>query len=410
MSQRFTWGWMQVLVAFLIQSVSSGALMYSYSVIAVPFNDTFQPSRMVLMLGIPAMMLVSGLVSPFLGASIDKKPLRGLLTFALAATAGGFVLLSMVTAMWQVPVIYAALMAFGLSLLGPLSASTLVSRWFLRRRGMALGIAAMGTSFGGFLYPQLIQAVSDALEWRSALRVMGLTIGLLIIPVWLLTVDHPRKKGLDPDGKPLLATAGDMPQGEYNSTGAVIRVPAFWAIALIVGVMFAAFTAVLGNLSPFVLDSGLSAEQGARMIAMIALMAIPGTLLFGWLADRLDTRAAMALVVASIALGLLCYIGASYFWIMAGSVLIGLGGGGMIPIWSAQLANAFGPWSYGRVMGLMNPVLMPFNLAAAPLAGRVMDTTGSYTLAFVLLAGLMLASLLLLPLTAHSKTPAAEPA
>lgn len=399
MSQRFTWGWMQVLVAFLIQSIGAGALMYAYSIVAVPLDEAFQPTRLQLMLGMTFMMLGSGFISPWLGATIDRKPLRKLLVLAIAATAIGFLLLSFVTAISQVHIIYGLLMSFGVAMLGPLAASTLVSRWFMRRRGLALGIAAMGTSFGGFLFPLLIQWVTDAMEWRTAFRLLALSIGLMAVPVWFLTVDRPQLKGLHPDGKPLLATAdSEMPKGAFDRAGLILKNRSFWAIAAIVGIMFGAYTGVLGNLAPFAIDTGISAARAAGLVGNIALMAIPGTLIFGWLADHIDVRACLGLVVASIALGILCFLDKPpYALLVTGSLLIGLGGGGMIPIWSTLLANVFGPWSYGRVMGLMNPMLMIFNLIAAPLAGHIQDTSGSYHWAFVLFATLMLASLLLLP-------------
>jgi MFS family permease len=400
MNKRFGWGWTQVFVAFLIQGIGSGSLMYAYSVVVVPFADTFAPSRMTLMLGMTFMILGSGLLSPWLGVAIDRKPLRLLLGGAILAVATGFLLLSLTTAIWQMPAVYLLCMSFGLVLLGPLAASTLVSRWFLRRRGLALGIAAMGTSFGGFLFPPLIQWLVDTLEWRAAFRVLAVVIAALVLPVWLLTVDRPGDKGLHPDGlREAPGAAGEAGDLVFSSTNAIIRNRSFWVVAAIVSVLFAAFTATLGNLVPFALDAGVSADRGALLISNIALMAIPGTLIFGWLADRMDVRMALAMVIAVVAGGLACLFGEpSYARMVAGSLLVGLGGGGMIPVWSALLAGVFGPANYGRVMGLMNPVLMPFNLLAPPLAGWVQDVAGSYHWAFVLFAGLMLASLALVPL------------
>lgn len=407
MGNRFGWGWAQVLVAFLIQGVGSGALMYAYGVVAVPFAETFQPSRMVLMLGMTFMTLGSGLMSPWLGVAIDRKPLRVLLAAAILATAGGFLMLSFVTAMWQVPLVYGLLMSVGLVLLGPLAASTLLSRWFLRRRGLALGIAAMGTSFGGFLFPPLIQWLTDALDWRMAFRLVALTISLLVIPIWLLTIDRPQRKGLHPDGAAQApdTSQGGVPEGAFSSTQSILQNRSFWAIAAVVCVLFGAFTATLGNLVPMALDAGIAPDRAALLISNIALMAIPGTLIFGWVADHIDVRLALGIVVACVAGGLACFLGSAtpYGMMVMGSLLIGLGGGGMIPVWSALLAQVFGPWNYGRVMGLMNPVLMPFNVITPPLAGWIQDMTGSYHWAFVFFITLMLASLFLLPLVEKKK-------
>ena len=86
------WPWLQLVVAFLIQATGAGALSYSYSVIAVPLAETFDASRMALMLGLTCMTLGAGVVSPMAGIAIDRLSLRLIMIFAILMTALGFVL------------------------------------------------------------------------------------------------------------------------------------------------------------------------------------------------------------------------------------------------------------------------------------------------------------------------------
>ena len=104
---------MQLVVAFLIQATGTGALSYSYSVIAVPLAETYDASRMTLMLGLTCMTLGAGMVSPLAGVAIDRLSLRLIIIFAILMTATGFVALSLTTAMWQVPAIYGLIFCFG---------------------------------------------------------------------------------------------------------------------------------------------------------------------------------------------------------------------------------------------------------------------------------------------------------
>jgi MFS family permease len=400
MRQRIFLGWYQVLVAFLIQAMGSGALYYSYSVLVVPFSEAFEPSRMVLMLGITAMTLLSGIISPWLGAAIDRHSVRNLICCGVMAMALGFFSLSLVTAIWQMPLIYPVMMSWGAVLLGPLSASTLLSRWFVRRRGLAIGIAAMGTSLGGFLFPPMIQWLVDAFEWRTAFQLLGLFILLVTLPVvWLLTVDRPGDRNLKPDGiEDFDEHTNEVPVSAFSSTTDVLKNRSFWLIALVMSVMFGVFTATMANLVPFALDLGITPDRGALLLSNMAVMAVPGTLLFGYLADRVDVRLVLGLVIVTIVSGLASLSDEpAYTRMVAGSVLIGLGGGGMLPVWGAMLGRIFGAWNYGRVMGLMNPVIMPFNLLTPPFAGWVQDVSGSYHWAFMVFAGLMLISLFALP-------------
>ena len=403
------WPWVQVGVAFLIQATGAGALSYSYSVIAVPLAETFEPSRMVLMLSLTCMTLGAGFVSPMAGIAIDRLSLKLIMVAAILMTALGYVGLSLAAAMWQVPLIYGVLLSFGYVLLGPLCASTLLTRWFHENRGMALGIAAAGTSFGGFLYPPLIQALTELVGWREGLRWVALCIAGTALPVWLLAVDHPTRKGFEP------AAAGGAQapdaSGRFSSTYAIIRHRSFWMIALVVTLMFGCFTATMGNIVPFALDVGATREQGAMMISNIALSAIAGTLFFGWLSDRFDVRLALAGLISIMALALTCFWGTPDFPRLAlGSLVLGLGSGGMLPVWSALLGQVYGALNYGRVMGLMSPILLPFNLLTPPLTGWIRDVTGAYHWAFVAFVALLCLAVLMIPLIERSGGNRAVPA
>jgi MFS family permease len=401
------WPWLQLVVAFLIQATGTGALSYSYSVIAVPLAETYDASRMALMLGLTCMTLGAGAVSPMAGIAIDRLSLRVIMIFAILMTSLGFIALSFTTAMWQVPTIYGLVFCFGYVLLGPLSASTLLARWFTRNRGLALGIAGAGTSFGGFLFPPLIQWLTDMMGWRVALQIFAGVIALIAIPVALLAVDRPASKGYTP---PADGASGHEAQAgtRFSSTDAIVRHRSFWLIAVSVGFLFAAFTATVGSLMPFILDNGASREQGAMLIANLALAAVPGTLLFGWLADRFDVRLALAAVMGLAALGLTLFWGEPNMQrMLAGCLILGLGGGGMLPVWSSLLAQVYGVLNYGRVMGLMAPVLLPFNLLTPLLAGWIRDVSGSYHVAFVGFVVMLLLAIAMLPLIERSGAGAA---
>ena len=382
------YGWLLVGAAFLVLMVSSGAIMYSYSVVAVPLGAAFDASRMTMMLGITGMTLAGGLLSPFMGSLIDRWSLRLMMFLGAAGLALGYILLSFTTASWQVPIIYAALMMLGINLLGPLTTSTLLARWFSRRRGMALGIAAVGTSVGGFVFPPLVQWLIDSL---------GLGSLLLTLPAVWLVANRPADRGLHPDGDAPPASSGPLPPP--LSTAALLRERNFWLVALSISLLFGVYSALLANLAPFALDAGSTPERAAFLISAIALAGIAGKLGFGAIADRVDLRAGLAASMALVIAGLVFYVvGGSYSMLLFGSISIGLAAGGMLPVWGALLAVLFGAANYGRVMGMMNPVIMPMTLLGPPLAGLVRDATGSYSGAFLGFVVALLVGLVLLPM------------
>lgn len=398
-TQRFFFGWWILAIAFFVQMIGSGTIVYSYSVIAVPLGTEFQASRLAMMLGITAMSLSSALISPLLGRSLDRHSIRALMVVAALTLPLGYLLLSFVTDMWHVPLIYAFCMPIGLLMLGPLAASTLLARWFQRKLGLVMGIAAVGASLGGFIFPPLIEWMIGAFEWRTALRLLALLILVLTLPAALLVVNHPKDRGMrayssvDVATQPIRAATSPLPS--------VLKSRNFWLVAAVVSVLFAVYTALLSNLVPLAIDAGVTKEQGALLISILAASGVAGKLIFGVVADRIDLRAGLAVSILLLITGLSFFLGQGLTMLVAGSMATGLAAGGMLPVWGAMLAWLFGAENYGRVMGQMNPVIIPTYLVAPALAGAIYDQTGSYSSAFILFMGVLALSLLLLPAIRH---------
>lgn len=402
MGRTWFYGWWLVVVAFLVQMVSTGAVMFSYGVVVVPLADEFGASRMTMMLGMTGMTLVSGIVSPWLGSMVDRRSLRNLMAMGSVSLCLAYLCLSLSTAMWQVPLIYAMFMPLATMLLGPLGATTLLARWFSRKRGMVMGVAAIGTSVGGFLFPPIVQWLIETWEWRIALRLLaGVTLLITLPAILLLVVDRPSDRQLQPDGDdaPAEGAPAMTPGPDFSSSRQILTNRNFWLIAVAISLLFAVYTALLSNLVPFARDVGTSAERSALLLSVMALMGIVGKLVFGVVGDHIDLRLGLSLAVMLVMVGLGCFLAASdYNLLLAGAVAIGLAAGGMLPVWGSLLARIFGAASYGRVMGLMNPVIMPVTLLAPPFAGLMHDVTGSYRVAFAVFAGILVISLILLPL------------
>ena len=391
------YGWYLAIVAFLLLMVSNGAIMYSYSVVAVPLGLEFEASRVTMMLGVTVMTLAGGIMSPLFGSLIDRWSMRSMMLIGVFGMSCGYFLLSFTTASWQVPLIYGALMMLGLNLLGPLTTSTLLARWFSRKRGMVLGLAAIGTSVGGFVFPPVIQWLIDAYEWRDALRILALGCLILTIPAVMLVVNSPKDRGLGADGVALDADA-PLVLPEAITFKSLLADRNFWLIALVMSLLFSAYTGVLSNLVPLALNKGLSAEQGAFLISILAVAGIAGKIGFGTIADRVDLRLGYAASIVCVIIALLLFATTSSFsTFMLASGFMGFATGGMLPVWGAILAILFGAANYGRVMGMMSPVIMPLTLVGAPLAGYIFDVTGGYATAFVLFAGGLVLALIALP-------------
>jgi MFS family permease len=392
-------GWKQVAVAAITQGIAAASVMTAYSVVAVPLQHAFQPSRTVLMLTITVVMLATSLLSPPIGAAMDKYSVRRLMLAGAGFLVAGFLALSLTTSMVQVFVVYAALMAAGNVLLGPLAASALLGRWFTRRRGLAMGIAALGISVGGLILPPLIQGLITTFEWRWGLRILsGLFLVVLLPAILLLTIDRPALLKLYPDGDKVPPEGAQHTALPLTTTGAVLRDRSFWLITITTGVVFSGGSGLLSNMAPMAIDKGISASHAALLISCLSVGSFGGKSLFAAVADHIDLRISLGVCLLGMALGLLFFWHAEgYTFLLAGAFLEGIALGAVVPLWSVLVTRSFGAQNVGRVMGLMTLAEMPLLLLSPPLYGLIFDNTGSYEGAFMLFIGLSAASIVLLP-------------
>lgn len=384
-------GWWQLVIAMLAQAICGGSIFTAYSVIAEPLKASFEPSNMVLMLSITVTSLASGLLSPSLGAAIDRFSIRKLMLLGVALVAAGFFLLSLSGSMIQVLLVYAACMAAASVLLGPIATSTLLARWFTHKRAMAMGIAASGSAIGGLIFPPLLQLLIDTLEWRLALQVFAALILVVSLPpIALLAVDRP-------DRDPGTAAAKQNPTVPAIPVTQALKDPIFWVIVLIIGALFSGPIAIISNLIQMVGGKGVVAAQGALLISVFSASNFAGKLIFAGIADRLHRTLLLVCTLLGVGLGVLGLANASTFSLLAiYCAVTGLFAGFTTPLWSLILSQVYGSDVLGKMMGLMSLCIMPLTLTSPPLFGWVFDISGSYNNA---LLGYAVFLALALPLT-----------
>ena len=391
-------GWRLVGAGFVLQGLATAAVSYSYGVVLAPIAQEFGASRLQMMLGITASTIVSGIISPFLGIAMDRRSLRRLALLGCFLLGLGFALMSMAQAIWHVVLVFALCMAPAMVLIGPTLVSTLLARWFSRRRGTAMGVAALGTSVFGFLVPPLLQLAIDAIGWRPALACAGAAALLIGVPAAWIVRDRPELLGLAPDGDPPGAQpAAPRAPGASDSTRGIFGQSNFWMVAVVLGLLFSVYSAMMSNLVPLARDQGHSAELAALLMSVIAGCGMIGKLAFGVVADRIDLRAGLGVAIALVIACLLLLMADSRYPVMfVASALLGLAAGGMLPVWGSLMAVLFGAANYGRVMGLMNPVMMPVVVAGAPFAGWSYDRSGSYMVTLSAFAAVLVLGLIAL--------------
>lgn len=415
MTEHTDTGRRQVALCFLL--LAAGTMGAStYSIIAVPLVAEFQTSRMVLMLAMTAMAGATAVMSPFAGNLMDRVSLRKLMLIGAALLSGTHLALSYATSFNQVLVIYALLMAPAGLLLGPISTSVLLSRWFVERRGRALGIAIAGISMGAVFFPPLIQALLDSFHWREAFRLLALFLLCFTLPAALLVVDRPPELGARPKGgtgDAHLTSTVTLSTGSILSVRAILSDPTFWLVVLMVGVVSSGIKGMVTNLAPLATDEGISPRVAAMFISAYAACGVLAKVSFAWVADRIHPRGIMFAMVGGFGVGMACLTQAHHgFWPIAiGVCVIGMSGSAMVALQSMLVAWIFGPRIVGRVMGVMGSVLLLASLITPPAFGLIFDLTGSYSAIFMIFVGLSALTLAAIPyirLAARDELPKIE--
>ena len=401
MSRAF-YGWRIVAVTFVVFGVNVGLIFYAWSVFLTPLATAFG-SRARVSGAYATMQLASAVYGLLVGRIVDRRGSRDVQLVGAVSLAIGF---WCVAAAPSLPWLYAAMMfpvALGTTCLGALPNNAAVARWFVRRRGQALGISTAGISAGGILCAPLTQFLLDRYGWRTAYAILGAVVVIVIVPpVALFMRRDPADLGLLPDGGAIgEASAANAALLDFELARSVrpevaVRQSAFWYLALAFALSMTGLSSVLLYQIPLLLDHGMRAQHASLVLGAIAAMGVVGKLGFGALLDRFDQRrvAATCFVLQSAGVALLLAgAGATPLLLGCYIVLYGYAMGGNATLIASLTGEAFGRLHYGAISGRMTPFLVGTQAIGVPLVGYVRDRTGSFTpvLLAVIAAGVLAA-------------------
>ena len=405
------YGWWIVGACFLISAYTGGVIHFGFTAFFEPIANEFDWSYAQISFAASLRGMEMGLLAPVVGLLVDRWGPRRLMFGGTILTGLGLILLSRINSLGM---FYGAfvLIAIGTSTCMTTVMVTAVVHWFRRKAGIATGITVSGFALGGLLVP-LVATLISMFEWRTALVIIGMGMWGIATPLSLLVRHKPEHYGYLPDGDVSGTAVIDeslvpVQSAEVNiGAKQALKSRAFWHIALAFMYHSLAVSAIMTHVMPYLSSIGIVRSVSSLVAGAIPVTSIGGRIGFGWLGDRYDKRWLTAAGFAILGLGLLffSYVTIGGMWLIVPSIiLLGTGWGSSIPMRVSLLREYFGRSRFGTIIGFNTGIMMLGGMAGAPIAGWVFDKWGSYQGAWLVLAGLAIAAVVIIATTPPVRT------
>lgn len=377
--------WLLLGGAFVTFSVGAG-FMHSYTVFLVAFIEAFGWSRADVSVAYSVSQIVSGLTSPLVGMLVDRLGPRRLILGGGCLLALGLLASAYATTLWHMWLLYGVVMTLGANCLGLVVFVPLLSRHFVKNRGMAVSIVQSANGFARAFSAPISTMMVSGLGWRGAYWWQGLFMAALIIPLGALF------RRTDPLATTHAARRAASAAGW--TLRQAMRTPHFWLLMLVyVFTGLGSFLVALHQLA-FAVDVGFDKLYAAGVLGMGAFLSLPGVIVTGTLSDYLG-RELSAVVsygtsILGVAFALLITGPEQHALLWLHSCFFGLTWGARGPAITAKTADLFPGPNLGMILGVISIGTGIGAGVGAWLAGFVFDMTGTYRAAFWLSIGFYL--------------------
>jgi MFS family permease len=400
----FFYGWIIVAVTFVTMAIGVNART-AFSLFFPPIIDEFGWERGVTAGAFSFGFVVSAAVSPLIGRLMDRAGPRAVMELGVALMAGGLLLAPLTTQPWHLYLTIGVMVGAGSICLGYSGQSLFLPNWFIRRRGLAIGLAFAGVGIGSMTLLPWVQHMIEQTGWRTACTAMGIVVLVVLAPINLLLRKRPEDIGLEPDGdaapsatsaKPVSNIVDPVWAGIDWTLRRALRTARFWWISFGYFGGLYIWYAVQVHQTKFLLDIGFSPSVAVWALGAVSLLGIPGQIALGHLSDRIGREwvwAASCLgfaicFAALIALARVQTLALVYLMVLAQGTL----GYGLTSIMGAVVIEIFQGRHYGSIFGTIMIAALGGGAAGPWVTGALHDLSGSYTLAFVIGIGVSVLS------------------
>ncbi len=396
------WAWVVAGVSF-VAILGAAGFRSVPGVMMNPLHHEFGWSHGVVGLAMSVNMTLFGLTAPFAAALMDRFGVRPVLSAALLLIATGSAASVLMTASWQLVLLWGVLVGGGTGAISMGFVATVAVRWFEQRRGLVTGVLTAASATGQLIFLPVVAEVTTRHGWRWASLIVAAAALAVVPPVLLLMRNYPADKGLLPYGATTTEAPQAVPASSFRAAfdGLLIgaRVPAFWLLAGSFAICGMTTNGLIGtHFIPAANDHGMPTTVAAGLLATVGVLDVAGTIFSGWLTDRVDPR--LLLVVYYLGRGLSLLALPALLsphaepgtWVFI--IFYGLDWVATVPPTIVLCREYFGARS-PVVFGWVFAAHQVGAAVAAFGAGRLRDVNGSYDLAFFSASGLCAVAALL---------------
>ncbi len=382
---------------FLISFIGIGT-RYSYGVFVKSLDADFEMTRAATSGVFSLYMLLGCLIAIMGGWALDRHGPRRIGLFMGTFTGLSLILTSQAGASWQLLITYSLFLSLGTGAVYSV-VNTTTSRWFVKQRGIAVGITSAGGGVGAIILAPFATYLVSSFDWRTAFIVMGFASGFGIMAASLLMIKEPGDIGQLPHGMESEPVKKDATRGQSSPPPAGLtleqaaKTRPFWLLGLSWLFLSLSLHMVFIHVVPYAADMGIAPMDASFILSLIGLSNIPGRLLVGKLSDAMGTRA-LGVSCSLIQFGALLWLmGSSRLWMLyAFAVVYGLLWGGSATVITVLTADIFGMRSLGAIMGMMSGGWAIGAAIGPATGGYLYDTSGNYGAAFAAGAAALLAA------------------
>jgi len=380
-------------LCFSIQAIGVGTYI-SYGVFFNPLMVEFGWSRAVIAGASSAAFIISGIFGILIGRLNDNFGPGKIMAVTAVFLGTGCSLMYAVTQIWQLYLFFGLIFGIGLSSIDVIALTT-IARWFSHNRGMMTGIAKVGTGAGQFCLPLLASILILNYGWRNAFLVMG-----LLASIALLIISGLLKR--DPDVYSYRNHKGEQKTVELEihlTFRQSLHTMQFWIICIVNMLIIYCLMVTMVHIVPHAMDLGIQQQYAASVLAIIGAVSMAGRFITGMAIDRVKSKKMMLICFLILLLSLLWLQTAECLWkLYLFACMYGLAHGGFFTAISPIVAEFFGIRFHGSLFGIVVFFGTVGGAVGPIVAGRIFDVTGSYSLAFWMISGIIIVSFALLQL------------